>query len=86
MNVKNILLENEALKEENQTFKNKISHLEKIKEGLKLNNGALTIERNKLIEENRELKNRLANVSLWDLSPEAAEEAGHALAKDLLGR
>ena len=44
------------------------------------------IERNKLIEENRELKNRLANVSLWDLSPEAAEEAGHAFAKDLLGR
>lgn len=52
---------------------------------LKLNNSALTVERNNLIEENRELKHKLNNVTLWDLSPEAQEEAGHALARSLLG-
>jgi hypothetical protein len=53
---------------------------------LKLNNGALTVERNNLIEENRELKYKLNHVTLWDLSPEAQEEAGHALARSLLGK
>jgi len=52
---------------------------------LKLNNSALIVERNNLIEENRELKHKLNNVTLWDLSPEAQEEAGHALARSLLG-
>lgn len=52
---------------------------------LKLDNSALTTERNKLIEENKELKEKLNNVTLWDLSPEAQEEAGHALARSLLG-
>ena len=31
------------------------------------------------------LTKKLQNVTLWDLSPEAQEEAGHALAKSLLG-
>ena len=52
---------------------------------LKLDNSALTTERNKLIEENKELKEKLNNVTLWDLSPEAQEEAGNALARSLLG-
>lgn len=45
-----------------------------------------------LKEENRRFKaknlaltKKLQNVTLWDLSPEAQEEAGHALAKSLLG-
>ena len=32
-----------------------------------------------------ELEDKLQNVTLWDLSPEAQEEAGHALARSLLG-
>ena len=52
---------------------------------LKSDNSALTTERNELIKENRELKYKLNNVTLWDLSPEAQEEAGHALARSLLG-
>lgn len=38
-----------------------------------------------LEEENQELQNRLDNVTLWDLSPEAQEQAGRALARSLLG-
>ena len=45
-----------------------------------------------LKEENRRFKaknlaltKKLQNVTLWDLSPEAQEEAGHLLAKSLLG-
>ena len=52
--------------------------LERMVQGLKLNNQELTKERNAL-------QDKLNNVSLWDLSPEAQEEAGHALARSLLG-
>ena len=58
MNVKDILLKNERLTEENKTLR----------------------------ERNAELERKLTNMTLWDLSPEAQVEAGHALAKDLLGR
>ena len=42
---------------------------------LKINNSALTLERNELQKEVDRLNTKLANVSLWDLSPEAQEEA-----------
>ena len=86
MNVKNLILENEALKEENKQLQERLKRSERIKEGVKLNNGKLTLERNELLKENCRLKNKLANVSINDLSPEAQVEAGHLLAKDLLGR
>lgn len=86
MNVKNLILENEALKEENKQLQERLKRSERIKEGVKLNNGKLTLERNELLKENCKLKNKLANVSIHDLSPEAQVEAGHLLAKDLLGR
>lgn len=45
-----------------------------------------------LKEENRHIKaknlaltKKLQNITLWDLSPEAQEEAGHLLARSLLG-
>ena len=38
-----------------------------------------------LKKENAALTKKLQNVTLWDLSPKAQEEAGHALAKSLLG-
>lgn len=86
MNVKNLILENKALKEENKQLQERLKRSERIKEGVKLNNGKLTLERNELLKENCRLKNKLANVSIHDLSPEAQVEAGHLLAKDLLGR
>ena len=58
MNVKDILLENERLTEENKTLR----------------------------ERNAKLERKFANLTLWDLSPEAQEAARHALAKDLSGR
>jgi len=98
--VKDLALENEALKElvsqlsdENEILQSSneglLVELHKKKQminGLKLNNSKLTLERNELIKENTELKNRLSNVTLWDLSPEAQEKAGHALARELLNR
>ena len=57
---------------------------------LQLFDKAIKYEECKLIleelkKENASLNKRLQNVTLWDLSPEAQEEAGHALAKSLLG-
>lgn len=86
MNVKNLVLENESLKQENTDLKNKIKSLERLKNSLKVDNQRLTEDRKILIRKVNELNNRLANVSLWDLSPEQQEAAGHALANDLLRR
>lgn len=86
MNVKNLVLENKSLKQENTDLKNKIKSLERLKNTLKTDNQRLTDERKALIQKINELDNRLANVSLWDLSPEQQEAAGHALANDLLRR
>lgn len=72
MNIQNILLENEAVHEENDCLKKRVE--------------ILTVERKNLLQENNALKKKLDNLTLWDLSPKAQEEAGHALAKDLLGR
>lgn len=86
MNVKNLILENEQLKAENTDLKKKVESLEKLKNSLKVDNQRLTEDRKILIRKVNELDNRLANVSLWDLSPEQQEAAGHALANDLLRR
>lgn len=86
MNVKNLVLENEQLKAENTDLKKKVESLEKLKNSLKVDNQRLTEDRKILIRKVNELDNRLANVSLWDLSPEQQEAAGHALANDLLRR
>ena len=42
-------------------------------------------ENTKFKAKNLALTKKLQNVTLWDLSPEAQEEAGHLLAKSLLG-
>ena len=86
MNVKNLVLENEQLKAENTDLKKKVESLEKLKNSLKVDNQRLTEDRKILIRKVNELDNKLANVSLWDLSPEQQEAAGHALANDLLRR
>ena len=61
--------------------------LRKMKNGVKLNNSKLTIERNKLQSELDSIK----SMSMFEFantfcSNESLEEAGHMLAKDLLGR
>ena len=71
MKENNLEYENESLKARNEFLERQVN-------ALKLNNQALTRERNDLV-------NRLNNVSIWDLSEEAQEEAGHMLAKALLG-
>ena len=63
------------------------SRLRHLKNGVKLNNSKLTIERNKLLNE----LDRIKSMSMFEFantycSNESLEEAGHMLAKDLLGR
>ena len=63
------------------------SRLRHMKNGVKLNNSKLTIERNKLLNE----LDRVKSMSIFEFantycSNESLEEAGHMLAKDLLGR
>lgn len=63
------------------------SRLRHMKNGVKLNNSKLTIERNKLLNE----LDRIKSMSMFEFantycSNESLEEAGHMLAKDLLGR
>lgn len=82
--IKDLKLENEILRDENESYFEtqeslilEVRELRKMVDGLKINNSKLTIERNRLVD-------KLNNVTLWDLSPEAQEAAGHALARDLL--
>lgn len=63
------------------------SRLRHMKNGVKLNNSKLTIERNKLLNE----LDRIKSMSMFEFannycSNESLEEAGHQLARDLLGR
>ena len=64
--------------DKNKELKAQLSNEVRRKMGLKYTN-------RRLRKEIDELENRLDNVTLWDLSPEAQEEAGHALARSLLG-
>ena len=77
-NLEMLKIHEEMLVEQNRELKARNEFLERQVNALKLNNQALTRERNDLV-------NRLNNVSIWDLSDEAQEEAGHMLAKALLG-
>lgn len=63
------------------------SRLRQMKRGVKLNNSKLTVERNKLQTE----LDRIKSMTMFEFantycSNESLEEAGHMLAKDLLGR
>ena len=42
-------------------------------------------ENTQIKAKNAALTEKLQNVTIWDLSPKAQEEAGHLLAKSLLG-
>lgn len=70
--------ENEILRDENETyFETNEALIEQIQE--------LKKELRHYKAKNIALTQKLQNVTLWDLSPEAQEEAGHLLAKSLLG-
>lgn len=75
----------ETLRTENEKLILENERLNRMKRALMLNNGRLISERNDLQYEVDRLNSKLNNISLWDLSPEAQEEAGHMLARSLLG-
>ena len=74
------------LEEENKFLQAKLEQKQRMLKGVKLNNGKLTIERNKLLEELVEIK----KLSMFEFgnrycSSESLEEDGHAFARALLG-
>jgi signal transduction histidine kinase len=69
---------NQALKCDNDFLQHETERQRRMINGLKLNNSRLTLERN-------ELNAKLQNMIIFDLSEEAQEQAGHLLAKSLLG-
>lgn len=77
--IKDVLLENEALNERNEFLQRQVN-------ALRLNNRALTEERNNLIDELASIK----RMSMFEFSnkygtPEQQEADGRAFAKALLG-
>ena len=98
--VKDLALENEALKElvsqlqddneiltkSNESLLHETHKQKQMINGLKLNNSKLTLERNRLQSEVDRLNHKLQNVTIWDLSDTEQERAGHMLARELLGR
>lgn len=69
------------IKVELQGFQDLCNHIKELEE----ENKHLQEEVTRFKAKNLALTKRLQNVTLWDLSPEAQEEAGHALARSLLG-
>ena len=91
MNVKNIVMENKAMKEQIATLEHQLSREKRFKDAVKLNNSKLTLERNALIEENTSLRqelNKIKELSMYEFADkyctsEELEEAGHQLARRL---
>lgn len=75
MKIKDTFLE---IQEENAHLKEQIDSLREENTRFKAKNLAL-------IKRCQKLQEKLDNVSLWDLSEEAQEEAGRQLARELLG-
>ena len=74
--LKQVSIHEEMLVKENNELLLENQRLNRMKRGLMLNNSRLTTERNDLQAEVDKLNSKLNNVTLWDLSPEAQEEAG----------
>lgn len=77
--IKGLKAENEILRDENETYFETCNDL--IREIRNLRTELDDLKENMEIE----IANRTANMTIWDLSEEAQAEAGHALAKSLLG-
>ena len=77
--VKDLLIENEGLQARNE-------FLERMVKALKLNNAALTVERNKLCDE----INRITSMGMFEFASNycddgSLEESGRQFARELLG-
>jgi len=101
LKIKNIILENEQLKKQVASLEAQLARKQYVLDGVKSNLRKVTDERNELLGENMkriEESNRLygelqdiKHLSVWEFAnlycnEEEHAEAGHALAKDLLGR
>lgn len=78
--------ENQDLKMDNDFLQRKLTQKERILQGVKLNNSSLTLERNNAIDE----LNRIKALGMYEFAnkyctSKELEEAGHALARSLLG-
>ena len=76
-----------------EDLEHKVEILTRMKNGLKINNGALTLECNQLCERNMQLSKELQDIKQMSMfefgntycSNESLEAVGHAFAKSLLG-
>ena len=96
-NIENLKID--AMRQQIETLQKENMRLHRMLAGQKSNNFGLTAEYEQLKKDNKILsdeltyfkelaadyEDKLNNVTLWDLSPEAQEEAGRALARSLLG-
>ena len=85
---KNKFLENEntQLKANNKVLGNELTYFKEYSADLEEKINDLQTENTHFKAKNLALTKRLQNITLWDLSSEAQIEAGHALARDLLGK
>ena len=90
--VKDLIQENEALtarieflQQENKRLLKEHRDLTEEVKWLKRQNTAMKFRCSDYSQKIMELEDKLQNVTLWDLSPAAQEEAGHALARSFLG-
>jgi hypothetical protein len=86
LKIQELELELQNVKKERDHYKWQAKRTRKMLDGVKLNNGALTIERNKLVAE----LNSIKAMSMFEFSstygtPEQQEADGKAFAKALLG-
>ena len=77
--------ENAQLKANTVLLGNELTYFKEICADLEEQMNDLQSENTHFKAKNLALTKRLQNITLWDLSPEAQEEAGHALARSLLG-
>lgn len=77
--------ENQQLKKDNQLLSDELTYFKERCADLEEQMNDLQSENTHFKAKNLALTKRLQNITLWDLSPEAQEEAGHALARSLLG-
>ena len=78
--------ENQQLKVDNDFLQHENAKLNRMKNGLRLNNSKLTLERNELVDELHHIK----SMSMFEFgntycSSESLEADGHAFARALLG-
>lgn len=77
--------ENKQLKQDNKVLGNELTYFKEYSADLEEKVNDLQSENTHFKAKNLTLTKRLQNITLWDLSPEAQEEAGHQLARELLG-